>query len=74
MQENMVKKDSINISGYYKSLDRVDRAKFSDYLRKTYDFKFATLNNKLNGHRKFNSRDAAVINQVINQGLWKQDR
>ncbi len=74
MQENMVKNDAINISDYYKSLDRVDRAKFSDYLLKSYDFKFVTLNNKLNGHRKFNSRDSAVINQVISQGLWRQDR
>lgn len=74
MQENMAKNETINISDYYMSLDRGDRIKFSNYLMKTYDFRYSSLNGKLNGHRGFNLRDAAVINQVISQGLWKQDR
>lgn len=70
----MAKNEVINISDYYKSLDRGNRVKFLNYLLQTYDFKYATLNGKLNGHREFNLRDTAVINQVISQGLWKRDR
>ena len=29
---------------------------------------------KLNGSKEFNPRDAVVINQVIEQGLWRQDK
>lgn len=41
---------------------------------RVFDFKYATLNTKLNGHREFNRRDAEVINKVIVHELWKQDR
>ena len=74
MQQNGVKNETINISDYYRSLDKSKRAKFSNYLQKVYEFRYSTLNTKLNGHREFNVRDAEVINQVIRSGLWKQDR
>jgi len=70
----MAKNEVFNISDYYKSLGKVDRAKFFNYLIKVYDFRYSSLNSKLNGHRGFNLRDTAVINQVISQGLWKQDK
>ena len=74
MQQNGVKNETINISDYYRSLDKSKRAKFSNYLQKVYEFRYSTLNTKLNGHREFNVRDAEVINQVIRKDLWKQDR
>lgn len=74
MQQNGVKNETINISDYYRSLDKSERANFSNYLQKVYEFRYSTLNTKLNGHREFNVRDAEVINQVIRKGLWKQDR
>lgn len=74
MQKIDVKNEAVNISDYYRSLDKNEKAKFSSYLMRAFDFKYASLNCKLNGHRKFNRRDAAVINQVIMYELWKQDK
>ena len=51
MQQNGVKNETINISDYYRSLDKSERAKFSNYLQKVYEFRYSTLNTKLNGHR-----------------------
>ena len=74
MQKNNVKNEVLNISDYYRSLDKKEKAKLLNYLMRVFDFKYATLNTKLNGHREFNRRDAEVINKFIVHELWKQDR
>lgn len=74
MQKTNVKNELLNISDYYRSLDKKEKAKLLNYLMRVFDFKYATLNTKLNGHREFNRRDAEVINKVIVHELWKQDR
>ena len=74
MQKNNVKNEVLNISDYYRSLDKKEKAKLLNYLMRVFDFKYATLTTKLNGHREFNRRDAEVINKVIVHELWKQDR
>ena len=74
MQKNNVKNEVLNISDYYRSLDKKEKDKLLNYLMRVFDFKYTTLNTKLNGHREFNRRDAEVINKVIVHELWKQDR
>lgn len=74
MQKTNVKNEVLNISDYYRSLDKKEKAKLLNYLMRVFDFKYTTLNTKLNGHSEFNRRDAEVINKVIVHELWKQDR
>lgn len=74
MQEIMAKNDQVTISDYYKSLSRSEKGQFIKFLIKEFDFGYSTLFSKLNGSKEFNPRDAVVINQVIEQGLWRQDK
>ena len=74
MQEIMAKNEQVTISDYYKSLSKVEKGQFLKYLVKVFDFGYSTLFSKLNGSKGFNPRDAVVINQVIDQGLWRQDK
>ena len=69
MQEIMAKNDQVTISDYYKSLSRAEKGQFIKFLIKEFDFGYSTLFSKL-----FNPRDAVVINQVIERGLWRQDK
>ena len=46
MQKNNVKNEVLNISDYYRSLDKKEKAKLLNYLMRVFDFKYATLNTK----------------------------
>ena len=72
MQMENVQNSQLGISIYYKNLSKKEKKQLIVYLIKRYDMNYYTVMSKLNGRNKMNALEIEVINNVINEGLWKR--
>lgn len=62
----------IELQSYYSGLNRTEKSLLIRYLMLEFDYRYASIQQKLTGKAEFNKRDLILIGEVIEQESWRQ--
>lgn len=69
MKENLT---VVQLKSYYSKLGKKDKSSFLKYLMVTFDYSYASIQQKMTGGAEMNKRDLILIGDVVEKESWKQ--